>query len=519
MSRQTASRSRTEKGASRGGAGSQSVTAPAVTNDVVPGRLSYEDWTQLMQDEEDTGFVCSLVEEIVDQALEGCYQKYIWEQMLPFTVHQAKDALLQIVQWHFLSRDSGEVNIVNDPGWKEDSEPEAGVIDSWAQGSVPVVVRRQSSSVPSVSMISEEQTYLQGQGDDPNFIADSLVSGTEPTATTISDEHTDSTEKTVEKEPTVAYVSPQPQNDEKNTVEPDLDSVKVIKKKRPSYKKHTGRLPPPQVTDFETVPKPRPTSDKSESRNKSDAHLSPSQKTLLKVQAGRPPGNREVTFDERGNVVGVMKLNAHTLPMHRVRVQYSIIDPEAEANAQRLAAMRTGRIRRVTKSKWKSDDSSIITRSSEVDSHKPMPPGVSATTTSYFAKNTVIHQQTSGPESSPRNIPSASQIKKSREARIDPLPPSLIDTIDASPGVIIREGDHVKEGPDEKTAMRIGPADYHLKECKQPVLRLLGRKSAALRPTIDPQDVVQNVTTSNTVSTLAIKHPLPPIGTSQTAGN
>ena len=47
-------------------------------------------------------------------------------------------------------------------------------------------------------------------------------------------------------------------------------------------------------------------------------HLSPSQKSLIKSQAGRPPGNREVTFDERGNVIGVMKLNVHTLPTHKV---------------------------------------------------------------------------------------------------------------------------------------------------------------------------------------------------------
>ena len=47
-------------------------------------------------------------------------------------------------------------------------------------------------------------------------------------------------------------------------------------------------------------------------------HLSPSQKSLIKSQAGRPPGNREVTFDERGNVVGVMKLNVHNLPTHKV---------------------------------------------------------------------------------------------------------------------------------------------------------------------------------------------------------
>jgi len=34
-------------------------------------------------------------------------------------------------------------------------EPEAGVIDSWAQGSVPVVIRPQSSLAPSISVITE----------------------------------------------------------------------------------------------------------------------------------------------------------------------------------------------------------------------------------------------------------------------------------------------------------------------------------------------------------------------------
>lgn len=54
-------------------------------------------------------------------------------------------------------------------------------------------------------------------------------------------------------------------------------------------------------------------------------HLSPSQKSLIKSQAGRPPGNREVTFDERGNVIGVMKLNVQTLPTHRVRNFFTLI--------------------------------------------------------------------------------------------------------------------------------------------------------------------------------------------------
>lgn len=43
-----------------------------------------------------------------------------------------------------------------------------------------------------------------------------------------------------------------------------------------------------------------------------------SQKSFLKLQAGRPPGNKDVTFDERGNVIAVMKLDTKRFPTHRV---------------------------------------------------------------------------------------------------------------------------------------------------------------------------------------------------------
>lgn len=39
--------------------------------------------------------------------------------------------------------------------------------------------------------------------------------------------------------------------------------------------------------------------------------------SILKVQAGRPPGNKEVIYDEAGNVVSVVKIPADRLPMHR----------------------------------------------------------------------------------------------------------------------------------------------------------------------------------------------------------
>jgi len=42
-------------------------------------------------------------------------------QLIPFTVDFAKNSILQIVEWHFLSRDVGEKDISQDAGWKEDS--------------------------------------------------------------------------------------------------------------------------------------------------------------------------------------------------------------------------------------------------------------------------------------------------------------------------------------------------------------------------------------------------------------
>lgn len=38
---------------------------------------------------------------------------------------------------------------------------------------------------------------------------------------------------------------------------------------------------------------------------------------LLQVQAGRPPGNKDVVYDDMGNVIAVVKLDPEKLPNHR----------------------------------------------------------------------------------------------------------------------------------------------------------------------------------------------------------
>lgn len=74
----------------------------------------------------------------------GGTQPCLCLQCVPFTVGQARDALLQIAQWRFLARDEGESDTEGDGSWQEDEEPEPCTADSWAQGSVPVLCTRLS---------------------------------------------------------------------------------------------------------------------------------------------------------------------------------------------------------------------------------------------------------------------------------------------------------------------------------------------------------------------------------------
>ena len=37
----------------------------------------------------------------------------------------------------------------------------------------------------------------------------------------------------------------------------------------------------------------------------------------VQVQAGRPPGSKDVNYDDRGNVISVVRLDPDKLPSHR----------------------------------------------------------------------------------------------------------------------------------------------------------------------------------------------------------
>ena len=45
-------------------------------------------------------FVEEIVDDLIDQSLDRCFQLYLERQLLPFTVTQAKDYILSIVEVH-----------------------------------------------------------------------------------------------------------------------------------------------------------------------------------------------------------------------------------------------------------------------------------------------------------------------------------------------------------------------------------------------------------------------------------
>lgn len=505
MSRQQGNKSREKP--SRGGGGAQSVPIPAVTTDVVPGRVTNADWSKICATDDDDEYIGSLVEEIVESTLEKCYEKYIAKQVIPFTVMKAKDELLNLIEWRFLSHDSGEKNIELNNAWEEDAEPDPGIIDSWAQGSVPIILKRQP--------VHEIQTVVKAQSEKEDEQTVDDATETISLATELATPATEEDKKS-------ALPTPR---DEKQTSPAQKSTRKKIK-----YKKYTGRLPSAHLGEMNQ------TLEQTESQlmardisaldiNKSPgSHLPMSQKSFLKLQAGRPPGNKDVTFDERGNVIAVMKLDNKSFPTHRVRVGYQIVDPEAEAAAQRLEAMRTGKLRNLAPvtSRPKPGIALLSPRrlncktSEKPKANYPLPPLHQRNNRGRYHG---IRQPVKRTAANSRNYP-PTQSRPYQDSYSEPLPPSLIDSIDASPGVVITEGDQVKVGSRSKSPSSqvyapgisdegsiVGSVTVSTKGSR--TLRLLGAPSssgsndARIRPILSPSQVLAgspNVTSPFSVS-------------------
>lgn len=404
MSRPSQTRSRADKPAR----GAATAPTPAATHDIVTGKYNEHDWTVMLDHDDGDEGTGDLVQDIVNSALDIIYANYIEKQLLPYTITQAKDAILQIVEWQFLSRDEGETEAHTQEGWQSDEEPIPAVTDCWAQGSVPCQVHTPRSPV-----------CIQEEDEEPSP-PDDVVAEQQPEETVASEETDQVPEScTNEEETSKADEESYPSEVAEEVEKKDMTHTPQKPKTKKKFRPYGGPLRSAKVSkmtdsldDMERdltqalteTPPPVPI-------DPSMLHIPSSLHSMLKLQSGRPPGGKEVMFDEYGNIIGVMKIDPNKLPSHTTRVRYQIVDPSVEAAQSRLEAMRTGRYTRNT---------SKATKQAKTVSNP-------------------------SPIISPTNV----SIPASAASRpgVTPLPPPLIDAMEVSPGVVVREGDRSKRGP------------------------------------------------------------------------
>lgn len=386
----------------------QAAAPPPTSNDIIPGRFTEADWHRMVEQEDGEEFVLDIVHEIVESTLAVIYDKYIASQTLPYTIQATKDLLLQIIEWQFLACDLGEENPSCDSTWLQEDEPVTPVTDSWAQGSVPFVPRPSSSS-SSTSLKSDRESEMSSVVEERPVAPEPPFEPLEVSATPLS------ISSPAQLPPTTAE-----SKDDKQQEEALKSKNQGKKKTRVPFKPHKGKLPSFSGVDLSPV-----TDDKLEDQlQENDRHdpvnttgltMLSSSTSILKAQHGRPPGIKDVLYDERGNVIAVMKISPEKLPSHRVRTKFSVVDDESETQVI-LARAKTKKLGLSTQNSdftakdWKHSKSRNQRYDAEI--------------------NPVNHSHVIED-----NVP------------ITPLPPPLVDTMDISAGVLVREGKVVRRGP------------------------------------------------------------------------
>uniref|UniRef100_F7F7C9 Uncharacterized protein n=1 Tax=Monodelphis domestica TaxID=13616 RepID=F7F7C9_MONDO len=132
-------------------------TVPVPQVEIVPGRLNEAEWIALVSIEEGEDVVGDILAELLARVMDAAFKIYLTQQCIPFTISQAREAMLQITEWRFLARDEGETDVAEDPTWGEDEEPRASTTDTWAQGSVPVLHAPSPPIPPGLEPISQPE--------------------------------------------------------------------------------------------------------------------------------------------------------------------------------------------------------------------------------------------------------------------------------------------------------------------------------------------------------------------------
>ncbi|KAF6035447.1 C2orf81 [Bugula neritina] len=401
------------------------------------------DMNRMLELDDGEDFISDLVEETVSNALSIIYDKYIERQLLPYTISQAKEALLTIIDWRFLACDLGEKDPSTDPTWQEDGEPSAAVPDCWAQGSVPkTIVKKRAPSVASLKEDSSREIHLDEEPKPWEISDEQLLADVEPAA--LVHEEAPLTNKPVEgygvQVPPAGTIIPPP------VPVPAPPPGSKTKNGRKKFRPKKGRLQSAGVSNM------------VESLEDTERKIS-TEERLRSIQGEQTEEDKSAKYNPMPKSVGSI-----------LKTKFFVIDPSVEAAQARLNAMRTGRYTasKPQKGPIPISDKTKLDKTSILD---------------YRSVNS--HAMMSG---------RLNQGGTRGGTSVTPLPPPMIESMELAPGVIIREGDRVKRGPKQlrRTADKLPRKEALRPVCIEPemtisVQELLGNKEPLVR--IEPTPV------------------------------
>lgn len=387
------SKSRAERGKTPAQLHTPSVP---LSNDVVPGRFTESDWNHMLDEETEEDFISDILQETVTSALDQIYYKIIEKQIIPYSVNAARELLLDVIEWQFLVKDPGETGVDEDKTWLEDEEPEPPITDSWAQGIVPVMWSRNLSDgensdkeigLDGSNVTPEEEALEEESSRAPPRSAESSVDQIGTKDSSKPDNESLASDSTIINE---SSQLPKP---------PSKPKAKGNKGFKP-YRGKISSMRPITMTPI-TDDKPK-WKYQQQAVNESGTTMASSELNT-KMYYGKASAPRDTMFDQKGNVIGIPKLNMEKLPSHRVKIKFAVVDPLAEEFNAKLANK---------KQRYN------IFRNGDADKRTKA--------------DCVVIDDT---------CPRENEIKL-----VSPLPPPLVDTIDVAPGVVIKEKGVVKRG-------------------------------------------------------------------------
>ncbi|XP_060804702.1 uncharacterized protein LOC106137186 isoform X2 [Amyelois transitella] len=128
----------------------------------LPKEVPERTWAEILQKEENDLMIFEIREDIIEEAMNICYSKYMERQTAEFTVHCAAAAWLKLINWEFYRHDPGEDPSAYPPcyipkrleSWIPDDLPEPSPKDSWCKQDL-IVVEESIDEPPQKATSSE----------------------------------------------------------------------------------------------------------------------------------------------------------------------------------------------------------------------------------------------------------------------------------------------------------------------------------------------------------------------------